>query len=192
MNFTLVDGGAAVLILLSAILAYSRGFVREVMAIVGWVAAAVLAYLFAGQAAPLVREIPKVGEFLGDNCELSLIVAFAGVFAIALVVASLFTPLFASAVQRSALGGLDQGLGFLFGVLRGLVLVAVGFLVYDRMVGGAAIPVVDDSRAAQIFASVQTRMNEMIPSDALGWIVARYEDKVGSCGAPATPAPSGT
>ena len=198
MNFTLVDGGAAVLILLSAILAYSRGFVREVMAIVGWVAAAVLAYLFAGQAAPLVREIPKVGAFLGDNCELSLIVAFAGVFAIALVVASLFTPLLASAVQRSALGGLDQGLGFLFGVLRGLVLVAVGFLVYDRTVGGAAIPVVDDSRAAQIFTSMQTRMNDLIPSDALGWIVARYEDKVGSCGAPATPAtpatpaPSGT
>ena len=35
----------------------------------------------------------------------------AAVFAIALVLVSLFTPLFASVVQRSALGGLDRGLG---------------------------------------------------------------------------------
>lgn len=182
MDFTIVDGGVAVLILLSAILAYSRGLVREVMAIVGWVAAAVLAYMFAGQAAPLIREIPVVGDFLGDSCELSLIAAFAAVFAVALVVASLFTPLFSSVVQRSVLGGLDQGLGFLFGVLRGLVLVAVGLLVYDRAIAGAAVPMVDNSRTAQIFASMQDRMNQMVPSDAPGWIVARYEEMVGSCG----------
>ena len=181
MDFTIVDGGVAVLILLSAILAYSRGLVREVMAIVGWIAAAVLAYMFAGQAAPLIREIPMLGDFLGDSCELSLIAAFAAVFAVALVVASLFTPLFSSVVQRSVLGGLDQGLGFLFGVLRGLVLVAVGLLVYDRAIAGAAVPVVDNSRTAQIFASMQDRMNQMVPSDAPGWIVARYEEMVGSC-----------
>ena len=181
MDFTIVDGGVAVLILLSAILAYSRGLVREVMAIVGWIAAAVLAYMFAGQAAPLIREIPVLGDFLGDSCELSLIAAFAAVFAVALVVASLFTPLFSSVVQRSVLGGLDQGLGFLFGVLRGLVLVAVGLLVYDRAIAGAAVPVVDNSRTAQIFASMQDRMNQMVPSDAPGWIVARYEEMVGSC-----------
>ena len=181
MDFTIVDGGVAVLILLSAILAYSRGLVREVMAIVGWIAAAVLAYMFAGQAAPLIREIPVLGDFLGDSCELSLIAAFAAVFAVALVVASLFTPLFSSVVQRSVLGGLDQGLGFLFGVLRGLVLVAVGLLVYDRAIAGAAVPLVDNSRTAQIFASMQDRMNQMVPSDAPGWIVARYEEMVGSC-----------
>ena len=197
MEFTIVDGGVAVLILLSAILAYSRGLVREVMAIVGWVAAEVLAYMFAGQAAPLVREIPVLGDFLGDSCELRLIAAFAAVFAVALVVASLFTPLFSSVVQRSALGGLDQGLGFLFGVLRGLVLVAVGLLVYDRAIAGAAVPMVDNSRTAHIFASMQEKMNQMVPSDAPGWIVARYEEMVGSCGGavvtePVAPATDGT
>ena len=190
MSFTIVDGGVAVLILLSAVLAYSRGFVREIMAIIGWVAAAVLAYMFAGQAAPLIAEIPVVGDFLNGNCELSLIAAFAAVFAVALVVASLFTPLFSSVVQRSALGGLDQGLGFLFGVLRGMLLVAVGLLVYDRVIAGAAVPAVDDSRTAQIFASMQARLNDMVPSDAPGWIVARYEEMVESCGAPAAPAPA--
>ena len=49
-NFTVVDGGAALIILLSAILAYSRGLVRELMSIVGWIGAAILAFIFAPSA----------------------------------------------------------------------------------------------------------------------------------------------
>ena len=180
-GFTLVDGGVALVIVISAILAYSRGFVREAMAIAGWVAAAVIAFLFAAKAEPLIREIPMLGDFLGDSCELSIIAAFAAVFALSLVVVSLFTPLFASVVQRSALGGIDQGLGFLFGALRGVILVAVAFLVYDRVIAGEPIPIIDDSRTANIFARTQDKLNEQIPSDAPGWIVARYEELVGAC-----------
>lgn len=188
-GFTIVDAVVAVVILLSAILAYSRGVVREVMAILGWVAAAVLAFIFAPQAEPLIKQIPVLDKFLGDSCELSIIAAFAGVFALALIVMSILTPLFSSAVQRSALGGVDQGLGFLFGVLRGLVLVAVAFVVYDRAIANAALPVVDDSRSAQIFASVEASLNAQVPADAPGWIVARYNELVGDCGAPVQSVP---
>ena len=119
-GFTLVDAGVAIIILLSGVLAYSRGLVRETMAILGWIGAAVIAFTFAPQVEPLVRQIPIVGDFIGDSCELAIIAAFAAVFALALVVVSIFTPLFSIVVQRSAIGGIDQGLGFFFGVLRGL------------------------------------------------------------------------
>lgn len=192
-GFTLIDGIVAAVILLSAVLAYSRGLVREAMAIAGWIGAAVLAFIFAPQAEPLVRELPVVGEFLADSCELSIIASFAAVFALGLVVMSLFTPLFSSAVQRSVLGGLDQALGFLFGVVRGILLVAVAFIVYDRAVAADTIAMVDDSRSAKVFASFQGSLNETIPEDAPGWIVSRYEELVASCGgaaAPAEPAPA--
>ena len=91
-GFTIIDGVVGVVIVLSALLAYSRGFVREAMAIAGWVAAAILAFLFAGKVEPLVKEIPVIGDFLGESCELSIIAAFAAVFAVALVVVSIFTP----------------------------------------------------------------------------------------------------
>lgn len=183
-GFTLIDGVVALVIVVSAILAYSRGFVRETMAIVGWIAAAVLAYIFAPKAEPLVREIPMLGDFLGDSCELAIIAAFAAVFALSLVIVSIFAPLFSSAVQRSALGGLDQGLGFLFGVFRGLLLVAVALVVYDRAITGGSMPMVDNSRTADIFERVQDNLNNSIPEDAPAWIVARYEELVGNCGAP--------
>jgi membrane protein required for colicin V production len=183
-GFTIIDGVVALVIVVSAILAYSRGFVREALSIAGWIVAAVLAFLFAPKVEPLIREIPVLKDFLGESCELSIIAAFAAVFALALVVVSIFTPLFSSAVQRSALGGLDQGLGFLFGVLRGLLLVAVALVIYDRVVLDQPIAMVDDSRTNQIFARAQQSLNDAIPEDAPGWIVARYEQLVGSCGAP--------
>ncbi len=182
-GFTIVDAVVAAVILISAILAYSRGFVREAMAIVGWIAAAVLAFIFAPSAEPLVKEIPFVGDYLRDSCELAIIAAFAAVFAVALVVVSIFTPLFASIVQRSALGGLDQGLGFFFGVLRGLLLVAVALVVYDRVVVNEGIAQIDDSRTMKIFDRTKDNLNDQIPDDAPGWIVERYEQLVGNCGA---------
>ena len=186
-GFTLVDGAVALIIVLSAVLAYSRGLVRESLAILGWIGAAVLAYVFAAQAQPLIKEIPGIGKFLQDSCEISIIAAFAAVFAIGLVIASLFAPLLSSAVQRSILGGLDQGLGFLFGVLRGILLVAVAFIVYDRAVAANSFPMVDNSRSAKVFASFQTNIDETIPADAPGWIVARYEELTKVCAVPATP-----
>ena len=184
--FTIVDGVVAAVIIISAILAYSRGLVRETLAIAGWVAAAVLAYILAPSVEPLVREIPFVGDFLGDSCELTVIAAFAAVFAIVLILASLFTPLFSTLVRRSALGGIDQGLGFFFGVLRGIVLVAVALIVFDRAVPAGTIQMVDESRSAAVFARLQGSLDEAIPENAPNWIVQRYEDLVAHCG-PVTP-----
>ncbi|MCK0166860.1 CvpA family protein [Jannaschia sp. S6380] len=183
-GFTIVDGAVAAVILISAILAYSRGLVRELMAIVGWIAAAILAFTFAGAVEPLVKEIPYVGNILGDSCELAVIAAFAVVFALALVLISFFTPLLSGAIRDSVLGPIDQGLGFLFGVLRGILLVAVAFIVYDRVSVGNDVPAVDESRSAVIFARVRANIEAQIPEDAPGWILTRYETLVGDCGAP--------
>ncbi|WP_322889375.1 MULTISPECIES: CvpA family protein [unclassified Yoonia] len=185
-GFTLVDAGVAIIVLLSGVLAYSRGLVREAMAILGWIGAAIVAFIFAPQVEPLVRQIPIVGDFIGDSCELAIIAAFAAVFALALVIVSIFTPLFSSVVQRSALGGVDQGLGFFFGVLRGILLIAVAFFVYDTIFATQAIAQIDDSRSAGVFAQLTARIEAQNPEQALGWITQQYQDLVGNCGAPAT------
>lgn len=187
-GFTIVDAVVAVVILISAILAYSRGLVREILAIAGWVAAAVVAFFLTPMAEPLVQEIPVINEFLVDSCELSVITAFVGVFVVALIVIAILIPLFSGAVQRSAASGVDQALGFLFGVLRGALLVIVALIVYDRVLIGDPIPAVDDSRTVAIFGEVQESLAQSIPEEAPTWIVARYEELVGDCGAPATEA----
>lgn len=180
-GFTLVDGVVAGVIIISALLAYARGLVREIMSIVGWIAAAVLAFMFAGQVVPLVKEIPVIGGFLTESCELAIIAAFAAVFALSLVVVSIFTPLFAGLVRASALGTVDSALGFLFGGLRGVILVAIALIVYEQVMVNDAIAMVEDSRSAQIFGNFSDTLEEQIPEDATGWVVSRYEELVGDC-----------
>ena len=75
----------------------------------------------------------------------------------------------------------DQALGVVFGVLRGLLLIAIALVVYDRVVVTEALPMVDNSRTAKIFARTQASINEQIPEDAPGWIVERYEALVSTC-----------
>ncbi|HHX89529.1 MAG TPA: CvpA family protein [Paracoccus sp.] len=181
--FTLVDGVVALVIVVSAILAYSRGLMRETLAILGWVAAAILAFVLAPTAEPLMREIPYLGSILGDSCELTIIAAFAAVFAIVLMVVALFTPVFSGLIRNSALGGIDQGLGFFFGVLRGIILVAVALMVFERAVPPGNVAMVDNSRSAAVFARMQGAITDALPADAPNWIVGRYEDLVGSCAA---------
>ncbi len=180
-GFTIIDGVVALILVISSLLAYSRGLVREVMAILGWVIAAIAAFALAAAAQPLVQEIPYLDRYLADSCELSIIVAFAAVFAVMLVVVSIFTPLLSGAVQDSALGPVDRGLGFVFGAARGIVLVAVAFVVYDRIAVTESIAAVENSRSANVFARSEAAIDESIPEDAPGWIVSRYESLVSVC-----------
>lgn len=180
-GFTLIDGVVALVILISAVLAYARGFVREVMAILGWVVAAVVAFVAAPLALPWMYEIPFVGDFLQGSCELGVIAAFASVFALALVVAALFTPMFSSFIRRSAVGGIDMGFGFLFGAVRGVLLVAVALIAYERAMAEGSAPMVDNSRSAAVLERLQTGLEESIPEGAPNWIVERYEELVAVC-----------
>ena len=178
-GFTIIDGVVALVIVLSALLAYGRGLVRELMAIAGWVVAAIVAFIFAPQVQPLVKEIPVVGEFVADSCVFSLGGAFALVMVAALIIMSLFTPLFSSLVQRSALGGVDQGLGFLFGVVRGVLLVAIAFFVYDVM--GQQMEMVDTSRSAAVFAQFNERIAAQNPENVVGWFETQYDSLLAVC-----------
>lgn len=66
-DFTIVDGVVGLVIVVSALLAYARGFVREALAIVGWIVATIVAFIFADKVQPLVKQIPVIGDFIGDQ-----------------------------------------------------------------------------------------------------------------------------
>ncbi len=190
-GFTIVDGVVALVVVVSALLAYSRGFVRECLAIAGWVVAAIVAFIFAPQMEPMVKEIPVAGDLLSGSCELSMIAAFAIVFMIALLIAAIIAPLFSSLVQRSLLGGLDQALGFVFGVARGILLVAIAYFVYQTVISSQHVKMIDDSRSARVFAKLTGKVEDGDPEQALGWVTKQYEQLVGKCEASNGSAPQG-
>ena len=180
-GFTLVDGIVLAVIALSAVLAYARGLVRESLSIAGWVVAALAGFYFAPMLEPLMREVPILRDLLGTNCELGILAGFAAAFVVALILVSLVTPLLAGAVQNSAIGPIDQGLGFLFGVARGVLLVVIALVVYKTIFGSGGIEQVDRSRSAAIFGDLEARIEAMLPENAPQWIEGQYNRLMQTC-----------
>ena len=180
-GFTIIDFGVIVIIAVSALLAFSRGIVREGMAIAGWIAAAILAFIFADTAQPLVRQIPYLGDILGDSCELLILASFAVIFAIALLIVSIFTPLLSSLVQKSILSGLDKNLGFIFGICRGLVLVIAAFFVYFTVMPNQKVIPIETSKSATIFQYYADDFKNQNPETALDWVRTQYDHLINEC-----------
>jgi len=181
-GFTVIDGGAVAVVLVSALLAYFRGFIREAMGILGWIAAAIVAFFLAPSAEPLVREIPVVSDYLRDSCELSTLFAFAAVFAVTLAILSILALLLSSAIQRSGLDVIDRWAGFLFGTARGFLLVALALVVYDLVGFEGAIPAVDDSVTIKIFDDSKHLLSSEVTERGPGWLLDKYERLLGACG----------
>ena len=181
-NLTYVDFVAIAVILISAVLAYARGLLRETLSIAGWVGAAIVAYIFAPSVEPLMHEIPVLSDIIGGTCELGIFASFGVVFILALIVISLFTPLLTGIVRGSALGSLDSLLGFLFGIARGVLLVAVALIVYEQFFSvGEGIDMVENSMTKQLLGDAQARLAEQIPTETPAWIEERYDQLTSSC-----------
>ncbi len=187
MEFTIVDAAVAVVVLISGALAYSRGFTRELFAIGGWIIAFVVAYYLAPALEPLMREIPVVGEALANSCLISISAAFFLIVAIALVVLSIFTPLVANLVLDSVLAPLDRLLGFIFGLARGALLVAIVFVIYGNFSGVNAWPPMDNAASKQAFQEAADTLEASLPESIPQWFQDRADALMVNC--EATPQP---
>ena len=116
--FTAFDVGFAVLVLISAILAAARGLTREILSLVTWAgSAAIAAYMYLKH--PEIARGYIKEQIVAD-------VATVGVsFIVSLIILHLITMRIADFVVDSRIGALDRTLGFVFGVLRGVVIAIV-------------------------------------------------------------------
>lgn len=119
-----VDFAVLVVIALSAVFAFARGFVHEALSIVAWVGAALITLYGFSYAYVMVARFVTT-PLLAD------LVAGAGVFLISLIILTLLTGYLARFVHSSALSPIDRTLGLIFGVARGAVLVSLAYLVLD-------------------------------------------------------------
>ena len=190
MQGTYVDAVVAVITLLSAFLAYQRGLTREVLAIGGWIVAAFAAFYFAPTVAPLIPELPLIGKYLASNCVIMMITAFALVAAFALLILAVFTPIFSSAILESSLGPIDRVLGFLFGVARAVVLIAVAYLIYQNVKPEEDLPALTNAATLPIFEQTANFISGLLPDELPGWLQERIDALTAPCNPDAGDAPA--
>ncbi len=131
---TAADGAVAVVLLLSGLLAFSRGLVQEVLSVGAWVGA-IVAVVFG---LPLVR--PTANALIKEPL-LADVAGGAALFILALIVLSLLTRAIARGVKGSQLNAVDRSLGFVFGLARGAFIVCLAYLAISWLVPAAEQPV---------------------------------------------------
>lgn len=113
-----VDYVILAIIAISALISLVRGFVREVISILVWIAAFWLAILFAR---PLSGSLSRYI----DSPTLQVAAAFTVIFVGTLLVGALVNYLAGLLVGKTGLSGTDRALGVVFGAGRGLIIVAL-------------------------------------------------------------------
>ncbi|MGV8898765.1 MAG: CvpA family protein [Burkholderiaceae bacterium] len=154
---TIFDYLVLFVLLCSILISMMRGLLREVLSLLGWVAAFVVANAYGAELAILLPEI------IPGNT-LRLIVGFIVLFIGVRLLMSLLTMAVDSVVTASGLKVVDRGLGGLFGLGRGVVIV----LVVALLCGMTAIPQQPFWRGALLSPLVESAartVQQFLPGD---------------------------
>jgi membrane protein required for colicin V production len=123
MPITWLDIILIAIMLISALLAMIRGFMREVLSIAAWViAAGVTLYSY-------LKLLPFAKAYFNNDI-VATVAVVAGTFIGTLLIVTVITVRFSDMVLDSRVGALDRTMGFLFGLGRGLIIVVVGFVFF--------------------------------------------------------------
>lgn len=112
------DWVVVAVIVVSALISLRRGFVKEALSLVTWVAAFVVARVFTDNLSVLLADYI-------DTPSARVIAAFAILFILTLIVGALINKMIGMIIEATGLSGTDRLLGMVFGLARGGLLVVV-------------------------------------------------------------------
>ena len=121
------DAVILVILLISAIFGFIRGFVKETLSVAGWVGAVFLSLYLFPIAQPIAREFIL-------NLLIADILTGAVIFILSLVILSYISHAISEKVKASSLGALDRSLGIFFGIARGAVLLGIAWLIFVQFI----------------------------------------------------------
>ncbi len=138
------------------ILGISRGFIREVAAIIAVVGGFAAAYSGYDSMAPLIAgfiETPVYQEIL----------AFIVIFFCVCLVVTVLGMLLRLLVKVALLGAVDRFFGAVLGALKGMVVISLLFILLITFLPVGGKQVVADSRMAPVINSVSKSLVHVIP-----------------------------
>lgn len=132
----IIDVVVLVILLISAGIAFMRGFIREVLTITGVLGGLFAAYFGAPMLKPHMRGWFGVEEGVEPERLFGILpynivadaLSYGLIFIVVVVVLSLISHTLAEWARRTGLGAIDRSFGFLFGIIRGILLLGLLYL----------------------------------------------------------------
>ncbi|MBQ5939167.1 MULTISPECIES: CvpA family protein [unclassified Massilia] len=106
----------------SVVISTLRGLVKEILSLLGWIVAFVVANAYGAKLAPMLPDLLP-----GETAR--LILAFIVLFLGVRILMGLLSLAIGALVEASGLGLADRGLGGLFGLARGIVIVLAAVIL---------------------------------------------------------------
>jgi len=161
LPINLADLIVIVVLLVSGVFAFVRGFVHEVLAVASWVGAAFVTLYAYPLVQPWVLGVIAV-EFIAS------LLTGVGLFLVTLVLFSVLTRILSNRIQHSSLGALDRSLGLLFGFLRGAVIVVLVWLALGYMVTAGDRPTwIQEARSRPLVERGAGLLLTLVPPELL-------------------------
>lgn len=134
---TTLDLGLIAICAISGLLAMYRGLTREVLSILSWALAAVATLYFV-----LYHRDVAVGiaDQYGQSKTVVQIALGVAIFIVVLLVVHFITVRISDGLLESRVGMIDRILGLAFGVVRGFLLVVIGYMLFAFFVDNKSMP----------------------------------------------------
>ena len=152
-----LDIAVCVVLLISALLAFIRGFVHEVLSVAAWAGALAAATYGLPYARPFAHKIIPFG-WAADAAAATVI------FLVVLIVLGMMSHAIAMRIQKSALNNLDRTLGFVFGLGRAVLILGVGLIVVDWLTDRERPIWVRSAKTLPIIESAATGIKAVVPA----------------------------
>lgn len=123
MQLEIVDYIIVAILLVSGMIAWHRGFLKESLSVSSWLIAALGSVFFWPITKPFTRALIQP-DFVADA------LALIGFFFLVLIPVSFVSFRLMEMVRGSRAGPLDKSLGFVFGLGRGLLIVGLGYVIF--------------------------------------------------------------
>ncbi len=128
LSMNIFDAAVLGVLGLSTIVAFFRGFVREVLSLGAWVGAGVITMYLFPQSTILVKQHVKSEHLAAGGAAL-------GTYFAALVTLSLINSIIIRYLKTGAeVGMIDNLLGLMFGAVRGAFIVSLAFLIMSAVI----------------------------------------------------------
>src|SRR5579883_1522303 len=148
-----------VIMIFSGFLAMLRGLTREMLSIMSWALAALVTLLVYSNFRWEFRRIIDT-PMLADGT--LILVTFIG----SLIIFSLITANISERVLDSRVGAIDRTLGFIYGLVRGLVLVVIAYLIVGQIVERQNLPSwVKEARSLPLIESAGDTIKSFLPDN---------------------------
>jgi membrane protein required for colicin V production len=173
MPITWLDIVLLGVMLVSGLLAMIRGFMREILSIAAWAAAAVATILLYGRLLPLAK-----ANISSDIVATAVVIG--GVFLLTLLIVSVVTVRISDMILDSRIGALDRTLGFLFGLGRGLIIVVVAFLFFAWLVPPTKQPDgVRNAKSRVVLENTGEWLQALLPQDMDNYLSTLFKRRKG-------------